>query len=37
MWKKWTMKIMKAIEKAGKIYYCPLKSNRQVSESIDDT
>jgi hypothetical protein len=31
-----TMKVMKAIEKAGKIYYCPLKSNRQVTESPDD-
>lgn len=30
-----TMDIMKTIEKAGKIYYCPLKSNRQVSESPD--
>lgn len=27
---------MKTIEKAGKIYYCPLKSNRQVTESPDD-
>jgi len=32
-----TMKVMKAIEKAEKIYYCPLKSNRLVTESIDDT
>jgi len=31
-----TMKVMKAIEKADKIYYCPLKSNRQVSESPDE-
>ena len=31
-----TMKIMKAIEKAGKIYYCPLKSNRQVSQNPDE-
>lgn len=31
-----TMDIMKTIEKAGKIYYCPLKSNRQVTESPDD-
>ena len=31
-----TMKVMKAIEKAGKIYYCPLKSNRQVTENPDD-
>ena len=30
------MDIMKTIEKAGKIYYCPLKSNRQVTESPDD-
>jgi hypothetical protein len=28
-----TMKIIKEIEKAEKIYYCPLKSNRQVSEN----
>lgn len=27
-----TMKVMKAIEKANKIYYCPLKSNRQVTQ-----
>lgn len=31
-----TMKVMKAIEKAGKIYYCPLKANRQVTQSADD-
>ena len=31
-----TMKVMKAVEKAGKIYYCPLKSNRQVTESPAD-
>jgi len=31
-----TMKVMKAIEKADKIYYCPLKDNRQVTESPDD-
>jgi len=31
-----TMKVMRAIEKAGKIYYCPLKSNRQVNQSPDD-
>ena len=31
-----TMKVMKAIEKADKIYYCPLKSNRQVTQSPDD-
>ena len=31
-----TMKIMKAIEKANKIYYYPIKSNRQVSCSPDD-
>ncbi len=28
-----SMKVIKRIEKAKKIYYCPLKSNRQVSES----
>lgn len=31
-----TMKVMKSIEKAKKIYYCPLKSNRQVTQSPDD-
>lgn len=31
-----TTKVMKAVEKAGKIYYCPLKSNRQVTESPED-
>ena len=31
-----TMKVMKAVEKAGKIYYCPVKANRQVSQSPDD-
>ncbi|MEZ4644285.1 MAG: transposase [Chloroflexota bacterium] len=31
-----TMDIMKTIEKAGKIYYCPLKSNRQVTESPEE-
>jgi len=31
-----TMKVMKAVEKADKIYYCPLKANRQVSESPDE-
>ncbi len=31
-----TMKVMKAIEKADKIYYCPLKANRQVTESPDE-
>ena len=31
-----TMKVMKAVEKADKIYYCPLKVNRQVTESPDD-
>jgi SRSO17 transposase len=30
------MNIMKAIEKEGKIYYCPIKSNRQVTESPDE-
>lgn len=28
-----TMKVMKAVEKADKIYYCPLKSNRQVTQN----
>ena len=32
-----TMKVMKAIEKADKIYYCPVKANRQVTESADET
>jgi hypothetical protein len=31
-----TMNLMKTIEKAGKIYYCPLKSNRQVTGSPDE-
>lgn len=31
-----TMKIMKMIEKAEKIYYCPIKANRQVSERSED-
>jgi len=31
------MKVMKAIEKANKIYYCPLKANRQVTQSPDDS
>ncbi len=31
-----TMKVMKAIEKAKKVYYCPLKSNRQVTQNPDD-
>lgn len=31
-----TMSVMKEVEKAGKIYYCPLKSNRQVTETPDD-
>lgn len=31
-----TMKVMKTVEKAGKIYYCPLKSNRQVTENPAD-
>lgn len=26
-----SMKVMKTIERAGKIYYCPLKSNRQIT------
>ena len=29
------MKVMKVIEKADKIYYCPIKSNRQVSEGLE--
>ena len=29
-----TMKVMKAIEKADKIYYCPLKVNRQVTQVL---
>jgi hypothetical protein len=28
-----SMQVIKAIEKAGKTYYCPLKANRQVSEA----
>ena len=32
-----TMKIMKVIEQAGKIYYCPLKSNRQVTQNPDES
>jgi hypothetical protein len=31
-----TMNVMKAIEKADKIYYCPMKSNRQVTEKPED-
>ena len=31
-----TMAVMKAVEKAGKIYYCPLKANRQVSQSLEE-
>lgn len=31
-----TMQVMKTIEKAGKIYYCPLKSNRQATQSPDE-
>ena len=31
-----TMKIMKVIEKAGKIYYCSLKSNRQVTQNPEE-
>ena len=31
-----TMKIMKMIEKADKIYYCPLKSNRQISQDPEE-
>lgn len=30
-----TVKVMKTIEKAGKIYYCPIKVNRQVTQSPD--
>ena len=32
-----TMKIIKEMEKAEKVYYCPLKSNRFVSESPNDS
>lgn len=31
-----TMKVIKTIEEAEKIYYCPLKSNRQVTENSDE-
>ena len=31
------MKVMKAIERAGKIYYCPLKSNRQITLDAEAT
>ena len=31
-----TMPVMKAIEQAGKVYYCPLKANRQVTEKPND-
>jgi len=31
-----TMQVMKTIENAGKVYYCPLKSNRQVTQRPDD-
>ena len=31
-----SMKVMKAVEKAEKIYYCPVKSNRQVTSSPDE-
>jgi Transposase DDE domain len=31
-----TMKVIKTLEKAEKIYYCPLKSNRQVTENPDE-
>lgn len=31
-----TMKVMKLIEKAGKIYYCPLKANRQITQNPGD-
>jgi hypothetical protein len=31
-----SMQVMKTIDKAGKIYYCPLKSNRQVSQDPDE-
>ena len=27
------MEIMKKIERAGKVYYCPLQDNRQVNDS----
>lgn len=31
-----SMKVIKAIEKADKIYYCPVKKNRHISESRED-
>lgn len=31
-----TMPVMKAVERAGKIYYCPLKANRQVTQTPAD-
>jgi hypothetical protein len=32
-----SMKVMKTIEHAGKIYYCPLKSNRQITLDAEAT
>jgi hypothetical protein len=32
-----SMKVMKTIEQAGKIYYCPLKSNRQITLDAEAT
>lgn len=31
-----TTQVMKTIEAASKIYYCPLKANRQVSQQVGD-
>jgi hypothetical protein len=31
-----TMQVLKAVEQAGKIYYCPLKANRQVTQTSAD-
>jgi hypothetical protein len=32
-----SMKVMKAIEREGKFYYCPLKSNRQITLDAEAT
>lgn len=32
-----SMKVMKTIERAGKIYYCPLKANRQITLDAEAT
>ena len=32
-----SMKVMKTIERAGKIYYCPLKANRQITLDANAT